>query len=447
MTDKKIIQIPYKFEPRVHQLELLKKLETTSARHYILVWHRRAGKDVVSWVTTIVRASQKVGLYLYIMPEYVQARKVIWNGIDNDGRRLLDLIPKELIARISNQEMSIKLINGSIIQLAGADKNPDALRGTNPAGCVMSEYAQFDATFWPMIMAPIFRANNGWAIFNSTPDGPNHYYDLVKRVGNNPEWLIDIKNIRDTGVMSEQDVQNEIDSGLLTKEQADQEYYCKFNTQASGSVLGDLILKAKDTGRVGNYDYDPSRYVDTYWDLGINDDTAAWFVQRDGARYNVVDYYEGQGQAIRAYVDMLQEKGYRFRYHFLPHDGNQRHHGIDQVLTTAEMFDILLQESKLGKTIICPKPSRKVHAINGLRSMFNAFHFHEPTVRVGLRKLEMYRRKFDAKRNVFSTEPVHDGSSHAADAFLNIYLAKDMADTEHVISRRPRLLKTDNPLY
>jgi hypothetical protein len=421
------LEIPHKFTPRPHQLALLKKLEETGSKYAILLWHRRAGKDVVSWVHLIRKAAMRPGLYFYIFPTAELGRKVLWQGMDNEGRELKDLIPKEFVEKTNDQRMEMRLKNGSLISIVGA-LEPDRLRGPNPLGVVMSEYAWHSATIWPNIIQPMLKANGGWAIINSTPDGPNHFYDMIGRVMGNPDWVVDKITVDDTGIVSKEEVDKLVDSGETTRDKADQEYYCKFTVKASGSYFGDVIQKARNERRIGHYDHDDSQPVDTYWDLGIGDDTTVWFVQRDGSRYNVIDYYEDAGKTLRGYYDMLVSKGYRYRYHFLPHDGNKRNYGIDKVLTTQQMFDILLSEDKLkrmGSSVLCNKPSRKIHAINGLRSMFNAFHFNETTTKTGLRRLELYKRKFNAKQNTFSIDPTHDENSHAADAFLNIYLGKD----------------------
>jgi len=57
----------------------------------------------------------------YVMPSYAQAKKIIWDSITNDGMRILDYIPKEIIANKNNQEMKIRLTNGSLFQLIGSD--------------------------------------------------------------------------------------------------------------------------------------------------------------------------------------------------------------------------------------------------------------------------------------------------------------------------------------
>lgn len=439
------IKVPQNFTPREHQLGLLRSLSAEGApTRSILLWHRRAGKDIVSWVHLITQAAQKPGLYFYAFPTFTLAKKVIWNGIDENGLKVIDMIPKELISKVNSQDMSIHLKNGAIIQVVGG-KDIDALRGTNPVGVVLSEYAWHRPDIWSMIILPILKFNKGWLIINSTPDGPNHYYDLVKRATGNPDWFLDKKTIDDTGLLTWADIQKDIDSGEITLEKAMQEYYVKFSVQASGSFYGDLITQARDNKRFGEYGPVDYRVTDTYWDLGVKDDTICWFVQRDGTRLNIIDYYESsKGLPISEYVKMLISKGYKYGTHYLPHDGRQRKQGINTIQTTQEMFDILLKNEGLGKTFVCKKPMRKIHGINATREMFKSFYFNEDLVKDGVRHLELYRRAFNASNNCYSEDPIHNGDSHASEAFALIAQAEleigGAIINKHGVPRIPKLI-------
>ena len=74
---------------------------------------------------------QTVGIYYYFFPTYKQGRKALRDAIDNDGYKLLNHIPKELITAVNNTEMKIEFINGSILQVIGTD-DIDRIMGTNP---------------------------------------------------------------------------------------------------------------------------------------------------------------------------------------------------------------------------------------------------------------------------------------------------------------------------
>ena len=78
------------------------------------------------------KALERKGTYFIIFPEYEQARKAVWDNIDNDGLSMLSHVPKQLIKNRNDQSMKLELINGSIIQLIGTDRKIDNIVGTNP---------------------------------------------------------------------------------------------------------------------------------------------------------------------------------------------------------------------------------------------------------------------------------------------------------------------------
>ena len=139
------VQLPAQgYIPRPYQLPLLKYMaDNRRNQRAVVVWHRRAGKDLTCINTMAIKSLQRKGLYLYVGPFQNQLRKILWQGQDGEGRKFIDFVPRELVVRKSEQEMSLTLTNGSVIQLVGAD-NPDRVVGTNPVGIIFSEYALCD---------------------------------------------------------------------------------------------------------------------------------------------------------------------------------------------------------------------------------------------------------------------------------------------------------------
>jgi hypothetical protein len=186
---------------------------------------RRAGKDIVAFNYMLRCAIQTIGVYFYIFPTYSQGRKVIWDSITNDGKRFLDFIPQELIFRTNSSEMKITLTNGSIIQLIGSD-NIDSIVGTNPRGCVFSEYALQDPQAYQFIR-PALTANDGWALFISTPRGHNSLWELYQIALHNPsEWFAYKLTVEDTGHIPLREIAREKESGEMSEDLIQQEYFC-----------------------------------------------------------------------------------------------------------------------------------------------------------------------------------------------------------------------------
>ena len=173
----------------------------------------------------IKRAFERVGTYYYFLPKYDQARKVIWDNIDNDGFRMLDHIPKEAIKATNGTLLKIELINGSIIQLIGADSFKQSGVGANPVGVVFSEFSVTDPEAWNYVR-PILAANDGWAVFNFTPRGKNKAWEILQTAINSTDWFWEILKAPDTGVFTEESLaaeQREMPQSLFN-----QEYMCEF---------------------------------------------------------------------------------------------------------------------------------------------------------------------------------------------------------------------------
>ena len=174
-----VITLPYRFTPREYQYPVLRYFDETPKRQRaFLLAHRRTGKDLLAWNILIKESQKRVGTYWHVLPLLNQARKIIWTGSTKDGIPFLDFIPPPLIASKRDDDMSIRLKNGSLIQLVGADRI-DSLIGSNPVGVTLSEFAVMKPSVWDYL-SPILNENDGWAMFITTPRGRNHAFDLFK---------------------------------------------------------------------------------------------------------------------------------------------------------------------------------------------------------------------------------------------------------------------------
>ena len=239
------IRIPHNFTPRPYQIPLYNCI-ASGYKRAVAVWHRRAGKDKTLINITAKEALKRTGSYYYFFPSYKQGRKILWDGMDRDGFPFAGHIPQEIREKTNDQEMRIKLKNGSIIQIVGTD-DIDAIVGSNPVGCVFSEYALQKPQAWEFIR-PILAENDGWAIFNSTPRGLNHFHEVFQTALREPDWFSEILSIEDTGVLTEADIQKERDEGM-PEHLIQQEYYCSF-TASSENVYIALPLVLEATKRV-----------------------------------------------------------------------------------------------------------------------------------------------------------------------------------------------------
>jgi len=200
----------------------------------VTVWPRRNGKDLVAINILAAKAVQRKGLYQYIGPFANQVRSIIWEGSDGSGMRFIDYIPASLITRKLDQQMKIWLTNGSIIHLLGSD-NPDAVVGTNPLGQIYTEFSLHKPGIW-QYMRPVLAENGGWALFNGTPRGMNHLFQMAQMAKINPEWFYERLSCEDTGFPSLADIESERKAGM-PESLIEQEFYTSWSASAEDVLI------------------------------------------------------------------------------------------------------------------------------------------------------------------------------------------------------------------
>jgi len=140
-------------------------------RFIVLVAGRRWGKTTLAiWWLVVNALSNRGRICYYVAPTYGQAKRIAWSV-------LKELVPPSARRRTSEQELLIEVLNGSIIQLHGADR-PDRLRGVGLDFVVMDEFADMRAATWNSVIRPSLSDRGGRALFIGTPKGRNHFHDL-----------------------------------------------------------------------------------------------------------------------------------------------------------------------------------------------------------------------------------------------------------------------------
>jgi phage terminase large subunit len=408
------IVVPYKFTPRSYQIDLYAELDSGTNRAFCL-WHRRAGKDLALWNYTIKKAFEKVGLYYYLLPTYTQAKKIIWDGITNDGFKFLDHIPPGTIENKNGQEMKVELKNGSIIQLIGTDRY-DSIRGTNPQGCVFSEYAFQHPMAWEVIK-PILKMNGGWAVFNTTPNGKNHSHELHMMAEKNDRWYTQILTVNDTNLVGTEDIDEERKEGM-SEDMIQQEYYCSYNV----GIVGGVYSHQLETINKCKLPIEKGVPVDLYLDLGMADATAIIFAQNVGKEIRVVDYMEDNGQDVGYYAEQLIGRKYNYGIMYLPHDAfNKR---LESSKTIADQF------IALGFKVKRVQKSTIANGLAQARKVFPYVWFDEDRAALLIKSLENYRYEYNQLKKCFSKVPRHDWSSHGADSFRYMAIAQAGVQTD-----------------
>ena len=410
------ISLPHNFKYRDYQKPFFRAMHNGYKRA-ILVWHRRAGKDKCAWNHMVSCAVEKVGIYYYLFPTFSQGRKVLWDGMDEEGFRFIHHLPKELIIAQNNSEMKIRLANGSLIQVIGTD-NYDSIMGTNPVGCIFSEYSLQDPKAWQYIR-PILDENKGWAIFVFTPRGANHakdLFDMAQRQENKEEWFCEKLTCEDTKALPKGAIEKARREDT-TEDMIQQEFFCSFTMGIEGSYFAKYVEKIKDLGQITNVPHNTQSRVNTAWDLGYNDSTSIIWYQISGKEIHIIDHYENHGEAFSHYAKIIKDKPYIYDRHFAPHDVNNR------TLSAGQSCNDVARELGLDFTVLETLKKGHEQGIEAARGIFPRVWIDESRCKKLIKALENYRQEFDEKRNDYKPRPVHDKWSHSADAFRYLALA------------------------
>jgi len=394
------VVIPYTPRPQFQDFH------NRTQRWSVGVAHRRAGKTVAR-VNDLIKAAilcdKPEPRFAYIAPFYAQAKDVAWQYV----KRFTAPIP----GVVSNEsELRVDLPNGGRIRLYGAD-NYERMRGIYLDGVVLDEYGDMDPRAWAEVIRPALSDRKGWADFIGTPKGRNHFCEMWERAQGDPEWFTQMLKASETNIVDAAELADA--RKTMTEDQFEQEYECSFQAAVQGAYFGREMTQAEKDKRICSVPWEPKIPVHTAWDLGIGDSTSIWFAQQVGKELRLIDYYESSGVGLDHYARELKAKPYVYGDHILPHDAEVKELGTGK--SRKETLDSLGIRARII-------PAQSVEdGINAARLLIPGAWFDATKCQRGVEALRQYRRDYDEKLKNFKSRPLHDWTSHAADAFR--YLA------------------------
>lgn len=213
-------------------------------------------------------------------------------------------------------------------------------------------------------------------------------------------------------------------------EMADHVWGGNYEVVTEGAYYAKLLFEAEKTGRITSVPYDPGEPVYTAWDLGLDDSTAVWFAQIIGAEIRLIDYLETRNTALVEIAKTVKELPYVYAEHYMPHDVATRE--ISTAKTRREQVEAIgLRPVRAGSKLPV------ADGINAVRTMLPKCVFDAVKCQDGLEALQQYRTEKNEEKDVFGVKPLHDWSSHCADAFRE--LAVNLFDVKKAAKslRRP----------
>ena len=413
------LKIP-NINPYSHQNRMFKAI--LENKNVLAIIHRRAGKDIGCLQMWLLRALTRIGTHVYLFPMYSQARSVLWEGMDFDGKPFISAIPEVLIAKKNEARMSIELINGSRLVLAGSN-NTDSLMGTNPVTIIYSEFS-LHHPLARQYLNPILIQNQGIEIINSTPRGKNHLFDLYDAVRDNPRYHIEHLSIEQTfkhdgsRIITAEQVEEAKKMGM-SDEMIRQEFYCDFDVGNLGSYFTREMADMDREQRIMHIRPNPNLPLHSAWDLGGTDATAGLLFQVDGQFINILALLHDSGQGLKYYLDkaeqMRQSMNCQWGTHFGPHDIAQKHQGWESTESR------LMQARRAGWHFQITPKTEIEDGIESIRFILPKIRIDKNGASLLVRALREYQRVYDESRACFQSRPLHNWSSNPIDALR--YLA------------------------
>jgi phage terminase large subunit len=409
-----VAEVVLPFTPRPWQLPLL----DDNKPKIVAVVHRRAGKSTaiiwrglrkaLTWDRSHI-AKQRRNMkadpprVVHVLPQGVMwSRTGLWDKLASAARA----IPN---AKIEKSDRRIVLPNGGIYQAGGMD-NPDAWRGGYADEVIEDEADDVTAEGLDMVVEPMLADFSGTRLKVGTPKGNGRLQDAYERAGSDPDASRYLLSWQETGVFTAEQVarlRTELDEDEFA-----QELEVSFAAPNSGAYFAKSLDEAERAGRICNVPYDPTLPLYTSWDLGIDDSTAIWFFQitRSG-EWRWLEYFEESGAGLDFYVKELKARPYIYTKHYLPHDIEVRE------LTFGGRSRRQFLDGHGLKPIVVVPACNPAERISAARIILPKCWFNAPGCARGLKMLRSYKREWNEQAGIWRSNPVHDFSSHCADAF------------------------------
>ena len=152
-----------------------------STRFRVVVAGRRFGKTHLSIRELAYHAREPGKEVWYVAPTYKMAKQIVWRKLK---QRMQDL---NWVKKHNETELTLQLINGSVISLKGAD-NYDSLRGVGLDFIVLDEFADIDPEAWYETLRPTLSDKQGRALFIGTPKGIGNWsYEVYQNSLEDPD--------------------------------------------------------------------------------------------------------------------------------------------------------------------------------------------------------------------------------------------------------------------
>ena len=309
----------------------------------------------------------------------------------------------------------IRGANGTRIIYKGLWRNATEIKSTEGVDiCWIEEAEKVSEESWRILIPTIRKERSEiWISFN-----PRHKHDATYQrfvVDPPPGALVRKVSWRDNPWFGE-----ELRAEMEHDRNRDYEGYQhiwegEFQVIAEGAIYAKQIIQARKDGRITDLPIERNEPVFSFWDLGKNDHTAVWIMQRVGLQNRFIDYIEGRQQELSFYVQELHDRerefGYRFREHYLPHDVEH------DILGMKHSRREQLEHAGIKPIVVVPRINHINEGIEMVRQVFPTCWFDEVRCERGIDALSNYQYAYNELHGTHQKTPLHNWASDGADAF------------------------------
>lgn len=424
MEKQKNLTIQNKFIPRDYQLPIMDAILNRGYKRAIVTMPRRSGKDMTAFnicVHMLLRDPIPHTIF-YCLPTFSAGRRILWDSLTNDGKRVIDYLPSEFVESRNESLMRIKLKNHSCFQIVGSDNFDNAIVGTNPKFFVFSEFARSAEGTAYDFATPIMQANGGGCLLVSTPRGKdgNKFYTLTQIAKEYPNtWFEYHKTVDDTKHISVEEIRAEIERGELSEELAQQEYWCSFDSGTCDTFYGKYTDKMYLNNQICNVPWQPGYKTHLAIDIGVDDHTAILWFQLVGKAVHIIDSYMNNRQGLEHYAEIIHAKPYSMGSFFAPHD-----------IAVQEWGSGLTRHEKALDLGINFRHIKKISFQDGIekvRTTLPIIYIDQSKCKPLTTALKNYKSNYRETLQVFAKDVVKNIFCHMADCLRYVCLSLPMA--------------------
>jgi phage terminase large subunit len=336
------------------------------------------------------------------------------------------------------QKSAIYGPNGTEFTFLGVRANPEEIRSMEAIDiCWIEEAHSLSEGSWDIIDPTIRKEGSEiWLSFNTRFKFDYVYQHFI--VDKQPDALVIKSNYMDNQYNSDVVIKQAENLKVVDYEKYLHIWMGNLKRLAEGAIFGAQVTQVSKDGRLCFIPIQKNCEVMTFWDVGKDDPTAVWFMQKTGQQYKFIDYFQGRLEEIEYYTRFVRSRDYLYSMHYFPHDADHDRLGMSRNIKQQFV------DGGVKPATVVDRIGHKAAAIALAREWFARCWFHlgddgdtpveecdgyyecddkhmltrATRMERGYATLCNYRYKYVEEDDVYQRTPHHDRASNGADAYM-----------------------------